>query len=456
MIKLCDARMGLGKTQAAISYMNENPQKKFIYITPYLPEARRIYDGCQDLHFVEPSVARYMRDAKGEIDDENGVPVFTDKILHTRSKTEHTMELVMDGRNIATTHQAFLFYTSEMLDVIREKHYTLMIDESIQTLATLNLKPDDLQIAVENGLIKDGGDSYSLGNPNYDGDFFCGVIRLLKSRNLVKVRNSEGGKKSHLAFWTMPIDLILAFDEVMIMTYMFEGSDMYYLLKMNNVPYQKIGIRHDASGYHFDETITRTVGNGQQIKGLIHICDNEDLNSIGEDYHALSANKYRKDQELSKKMNSNLRSYFSYRMHTDSAQRLWTVFKSKRSKVGKDTRCVRRWLPMNARATNKYSNSNVLAYCVNVFVPTGKKMYYRSYGIVVDEDLYALSTMIQWIWRSAIRNGEEIWIYIPSRRMRELLQGWLDSLASESTEIALPQEGRCTDDGSEVRELLVG
>jgi len=43
----------------------------------------------------------------------------------------------------------------------------------------------------------------------------------------------------------------------------------------------------------------------------------------------------------------------------------------------------------------------------------------------VREDEAALSTMVQWIWRSAIRDGEEVWIYIPSKRMRSLLIAWI-------------------------------
>ena len=47
--------MGTGKTEAAITYMNEHKEKKFIYITPYLAESNRIKDGCRELQFVEPS-----------------------------------------------------------------------------------------------------------------------------------------------------------------------------------------------------------------------------------------------------------------------------------------------------------------------------------------------------------------------------------------------------------------
>ena len=38
-----------------------------------------------------------------------------------------------------------------------------------------------------------------------------------------------------------------------------------------------------------------------------------------------------------------------------------------------------------------------------------------------DEDKYALSEMIQFIYRSAIRNNKDIYVYIPSKRMRNLL-----------------------------------
>ena len=55
MIRVCDAIMGSGKSSAAITYMNENANERFIYITPYLDEAARIKENCPQLRFVEPS-----------------------------------------------------------------------------------------------------------------------------------------------------------------------------------------------------------------------------------------------------------------------------------------------------------------------------------------------------------------------------------------------------------------
>ena len=43
-----------------------------------------------------------------------------------------------------------------------------------------------------------------------------------------------------------------------------------------------------------------------------------------------------------------------------------------------------------------------------------------------DKDLWALSNMIQFVFRSRLRDDEPINLYVPSRRMRELFKRWLD------------------------------
>lgn len=91
--------MGAGKTEAAITYMNEHKEKKFIYVTPYLAESNRIKEGCPELRVVEPS------NKLGE--------------YHFR-KTEHTAALVEKGCNITTTHVAFKSYSRETLAKIKE------------------------------------------------------------------------------------------------------------------------------------------------------------------------------------------------------------------------------------------------------------------------------------------------------------------------------------------------
>ena len=82
------------------------------------------------------------------------------------------------------------------------------------------------------------------------------------------------------------------------------------------------------------------------------------------------------------------------------------------------------------RATNDYVKRRYLAYCVNVYLQPWMKNYLIQCGAnEINQDMYALSILIQWIFRSAIRKGEEIWIYIPSARMRYLLKTWIQNLS---------------------------
>ena len=53
--------------------------------------------------------------------------------------------------------------------------------------------------------------------------------------------------------------------------------------------------------------------------------------------------------------------------------------------------------------------------------------FFRSRDIKINEDIWALGEMIQFIFRTQIRDGKPINIYIPSQRMRNLLINWLNS-----------------------------
>jgi hypothetical protein len=54
------------------------------------------------------------------------------------------------------------------------------------------------------------------------------------------------------------------------------------------------------------------------------------------------------------------------------------------------------------------------------------KDFFAQKNIPVNVDAFSLSCLIQWIWRSRIRNNESIKLYLPSTRMRNLLENWLN------------------------------
>ena len=59
-------------------------------------------------------------------------------------------------------------------------------------------------------------------------------------------------------------------------------------------------------------------------------------------------------------------------------------------------------------------------------------MYFNEKGLKeINKDKYALSILLQWIWRSRIRNiadsdeNRKIDLYLPSSRMKHILMDWL-------------------------------
>lgn len=406
--------MGTGKSSAAINYMNDNKDTKFIYITPYLDEAARIKEGCPDLRFVEPSAK--IRE-------------------YGFRKYQHTMALIKEGRNISTTHQSFVRYTQDTLDDIKEQGYCLIVDESVSTLESAEFHIADLQLALDAGYVAEEGDEYVLINDEYNGSALREMFNLLKSRRLIRLRSEYGEK---LFYWTLPSELLTSFRDVYILTYLFEGQSLYYFMQMYNLSYERIGIRRGGDGsYHFCEDPDYVPDYVANLPDMIDILDNDRMNAVGDSRFALSASWYDRDERNPEVIRKNMTNYFNNICKDVPADRkLWGTFKGvKHSIQGKGY--TNAFLNFNTRATNAHRDKNCLAYPINIYMNVGEKMFYKLHGLEVDEEAYALSIMIQWIWRSEIRTGEKIRLYIPSRRMRELLIGWMYETSGRSK----PEEG---------------
>lgn len=404
MIKVCDSIMGSGKSSAAINYMNAHKHdKKFIYITPYLTETDRIFSKCKDLHFVRPS---------------NKLKEFN------FSKSQHTNELIKEGRNISTTHQAFKRYTSETLDNIKKQGYTLIIDESVSVYEEYVTHPTDLNLLIGAGYIKEINGVYTRGDEDYDGACFKNFLSILKSRELISMDNNS----YTLYFWSLPPDLLTSFDDVYILTYMFKAQSLKYFMDVYNIKYTFIGVERTPDGkYYFCKDSSYIPEYVHHIKDKIHILDNARLNSIGNDYYALSKSWYTNKTGETDQLKNNISNCFNHIWRgVEADKRMWGAFSCAFNKL-KGKGYTKSFVPFNERATNSYKNKTHLVYATNVFMNVSEKLLYQRYGVQVDEDLYALSTMVQWIWRSAIRDGQDIYLYIPSKRMRTLLINWIHS-----------------------------
>lgn len=125
-------------------------------------------------------------------------------------------------------------------------------------------------------------------------------------------------------------------------------------------------------------------------------------------------------------LKANTENFFRTVSKTNSEDNMYTVFKSY-TKYIKGKGYSKGFVPCNARGTNEFKDKKALAYLVNFFMSPEIRQFVNHYDLIFDEDMCSLSALLQWMWRSQIRNGKPIDIYIPSERMRELLNNWIQN-----------------------------
>jgi hypothetical protein len=114
---------------------------------------------------------------------------------------------------------------------------------------------------------------------------------------------------------------------------------------------------------------------------------------------------------------------------------LFTTFNAYKNLLrsnGRHYPSLRRFLPCNTKATNSYQNCTGVAYLCNRFfdVTCTKFLEQRAKAennpeLLFNNDNYALSELVQFVWRSNVRVREAcqpVYVWIPDRRMRTLLQ----------------------------------
>lgn len=405
-VRVCDALCGSGKTSACINMMNACTDKKFIFVTQYLSEVERIKECCAQRGFVSP-----------DSDAKTGYTKLTD--IH---------KLMSEGRNIATTHSLFVSYTDETKRLIMEQKYTLVLDEVVDVLCISDIVECDLRILMNgNTISEEGGVIKWTGTEEYDderGRFREEMLRA-KSKNFLRY-------DKNYFFWAIPPELFTSFEEAFILTYMFHAQTLRCFFDLHGIEYDLIGAKKDGDVYRFCDIseMDRT----RDLRGKIHILDKEKLNAIGADRTSLSFSWYRSEGSSNDfsnviRIKKNIANIFKNIWKAPADETMWTTFKDYEPIISSKG-FKQSFVTYNKRASNEYCNRRYLAYCVNNFPRPWEAKYFREHGVEVCGDSYALSILIQWIFRSAIRRDEEVWLYIPSVRMRTLLNQWLENLSN--------------------------
>lgn len=410
-VYVVDMIMGAGKSSAAINYMNQNHRKnKFLYVTPFLTEVGRVKEKCPDLHFVEPE----MKFGRGKLSD--------------------IKRLLSKGRNIATTHVLFSMFTAEIIDICRSQGYILIMDEVANVITEYKIGAEDRATLLDKYAYVDeatGLVRWREDKANYDEEKYQTEKRLCDLQALACYGDSN------ITMWLMPIECFNAFERVYILTYLFAGQIQRFYYDFFGLPYEYLYVKgNSVDEYEFTSEPQQQVIKYDYAK-LIHICDNEKLNKIGQLEYDLSKTWFDRNagnKTVLPQLQKNLFNFFHNIMHSNTNNNIWTTFKDYQNELsGKGY--AKGFLPSNSRATNAYKDRTCVAYCLNKYINSIVKIFFNSRGVKTDEDTYAVSEMLQFIWRSAIREGNEIWVYIPSKRMRNLLVKWIEDNPMSKGEI---------------------
>lgn len=397
-----DSLMGSGKTQYVIQKMNEvDNEKKYIYITPYLNEITRVRESVTERELQEPN----NRNDEGR-------------------KLRSLKTLVEDGEDIASTHSLLQTADDELIKLLKERNYTLVIDEVIDVIETVNISQTDISRLVRNGdiLLSEDGQVSWIGTDDLQTRF-KDIFLLSKAGTLFYTRKSMMVK-------IFSDKVLHAFDEVISMTNQFEYSYMWAWYQVNKINYELKSVKYDTNtNKYMLGNYVKTDENRQELYDLINIYEgkyNDDLKHL-----KLNRTGYNNMLEEGRAgidkldlISKTTRNYLD--SHKEKGGKVyWTTFKPFYEKgYLKPRNYSKSFVSLNMRATNEYSDVSCIAYLIERRALPMQRGFFEDKGVKFNEAGWIVADLLQWIYRSRVRNGEPINLFLPSQRMREVLKAW--------------------------------
>jgi len=332
----------------------------------------------------------------------------------------------MDSRHLAAIKRHnYILIIDEEIGVISDYHRFSEPDiDSLMTLNCIDRQESDgmlLWISTDSSFDKPNHKYYNLKR-NIDS----GVVYTAKRSNKMVVTQ-------------LPVKLFTVAKRTIIITYMFEGNILSCFLKLKGVHYKPFT---EITPIEVNKSNIKKLITMYDIKGKWRVLDSFKLSNTW--YTAKTSYKNSTTKDI--KMIENFISSFARNTGCDFFDLMYTFPKDKRFDNGNKKRISPKslidrdvinditgevelekvWIATQTRATNDYAHKTHLVHAFNRYPNTSIQSYLQDYGQGVDADVFAVSELVQWVWRSAIRNGEPITLCIVSKRMRKLFDLWLN------------------------------
>lgn len=415
VVEIVDSIMGSRKTTKMLEWIDQHyTTDRFIYVSPLISEVGdggRIHRDLKYAKFHSPD------DTKG-------------------NKSDDLLSMLNEGLNICCTHSLYLLMDSRHLAAIKKHNYMLIIDEEIGVISDYSRFSDsDLDSLMTLNCIdrqeSDGMLLWISEDPSFDKPNH--KYYTLK-RNIVSGVVYTAKRSNKMVVTQLPVKLFTVAKRTIIITYMFEGNILSCFLKLKGVRYKPFT---EITPIEVDKGDIKKLITMYDVKGKWKELDNFKLSNTW--YTAKTSYKNSTVKDI--KLIENFISSFSRNTDCTYEDLMYTFPKDKRfdngntkrispksliDRVELDGRLEKVWIATQTRATNDYAHKTHLVHAFNRYPNTSIQSYLQDYGQGVDADIFAVSELVQWVWRSAIRNGEPITLCIVSKRMRKLFDEWLE------------------------------
>lgn len=425
-IYLVDEIMSSGKSHWMLEQMKDwNTQgkfKQFVYLSPLLSEVGGVKCDVTE-KYLEGRIQKQLPEMK-----------FKYPLPIQGSKQKHSLELLHQGKNISATHNLFLNLGKDSASLIKEYKNVLVIDECLDAYKQFTgISKKALGLLLEQGIFSVDKESLKLlyhraKDPRPDETWeFSELIRLCEAECIFFVDGD-------LLVWEYPVSVLSAFDEVWVLTYLFEGSFMSAWCKINNIEVVRVRPKLHRSTQEVKEYIKECID--VVVTPSIRAVEGYSYSQYWWGNNAVESvvGKIRKAIESAVRITNAKSSDILVTCPKDNWERSAKKDDEDKKVFGKIKQrplikgkgfTKADWLFSDARATNDYSHKTVLVYLIGKNPHTVLWSLCQSKGVEISRDVFAIGSMVQWIFRGSVRRKEKMYLIMPSKDMRDLYFKWL-------------------------------
>ena len=463
-INVIDGIMGSGKSTAIINYVKhitqDNPTQKILIVLLYHKEITR-YASALAKYGDFISITESITYKKGTLE----------KALKNKKNIICTQALFLEHNQIFQSNcDDYILIIDEVInsaiqqvqlptyDIVEKKD-----DENKSKTTTYTFTSNDIDIMLEQKMLLLSDDNLIYWNDEYNGENIYILLKDFFSSSSIYLQHSINYTSSDTRYSfikTIPIELFKAFQDIYILTYLWKAQIMKYYFDMNNFSYRYLEPIEvfTAEELSFEFQITNKDSNFDidklfkaNAKKLITMPSTEktqlysyknSINAVINLSYSFYNTQIQQEQNhiVLAQLKNNIKNVIEniFKLPVKDRRIMWTIYKEYTDLIVKKQfnkpKCrhlnMDNFVSISSKGTNDFADRNILIYLVDRYINPVLKNFINSkckkFNIEFDENLFSLSELIQWIWRSQIRNNKPIFLYIASLRMYNLFNDWLN------------------------------